>query len=228
MKLTSVLLFFSFALTCCSQPSTVETISPQEFANRLKATPDPQLLDVRTPQEYSGEHLENSDNVNWNDADFATKASTYDKSKPIFVYCKVGGRSGQAAEKLHEMGFTKVYNMDGGILKWNSANLGKTDDKRVGMTKSEFDKLIASDKKVLVNFSAEWCAPCKKMKPFLLAMQDQMKDEVKIIRLDADANKTLMSEMGIDELPALLLYENQEMKWQHNGFISEEDLKKQL
>ena len=59
-------------------------------------------------------------------------------------------------------------------------------------------------------------------------MQKDLADKVVIIRLDADENKTLTKEMKIDALPTLLLYENKEIKWQHSGFISEEDLKKQL
>jgi len=55
-----------------------------------------------------------------------------------------------------------------------------------------------------------------------------MADEVVIIRLDADQNKTLISEMKISELPTLLIYENKQLKWKQSGFVSEEDLKKQL
>ena len=66
------------------------------------------------------------------------------------------------------------------------------------------------------------------MTPYLLQMQKNLADRVTIIRLNADENKTLISEMKIDELPTLLLYENKELKWKHSGYISEEDLKKQL
>ena len=96
------------------------------------------------------------------------------------------------------------------------------------MTSQEYAELLNSDKKVLIDFYAEWCAPCKKMTPYLLKMQKDMADKVVIIRLDADKNKTLLQEMKIDELPTLLLYENKEIKWKNSGFISEEDLKKQL
>jgi thiol-disulfide isomerase/thioredoxin len=81
---------------------------------------------------------------------------------------------------------------------------------------------------VLIDFYAKWCEPCKKMAPYLLQMQKDLADKVVIIRLDADENKTLMKEMKIDELPSLFLYENKEIKWKHSGYISEEDLKKQL
>jgi hypothetical protein len=59
-------------------------------------------------------------------------------------------------------------------------------------------------------------------------MQKELGDKVTIIRLNADENKTLISELKIDALPALLLYENKALKWKHSGFTSEEDLKKQL
>jgi thiol-disulfide isomerase/thioredoxin len=66
------------------------------------------------------------------------------------------------------------------------------------------------------------------MAPYLDQMQKDLADKVVIIRLDADENKTLIKEMKIDELPTLILYENKEIKWKNSGYISEEDLKKQL
>ena len=96
------------------------------------------------------------------------------------------------------------------------------------MCSQEYAELLNTDKKVLIDFNAKWCAPCKKMAPYLDKMQKEMADKVVIIRLDADENKTLISEMKIEELPTLLLYENKEVKWKHSGYISEEDLKKQL
>jgi thioredoxin len=106
--------------------------------------------------------------------------------------------------------------------------MSKPDDKIIGMCSQEYAELLNTDKKVLIDFYAEWCAPCKIMTPYLLQMQKDLADKVVIIRLNADENKTLMKEMKIDELPTLLLYENKEIKWKHSGFISEEDLKKQL
>jgi thioredoxin len=87
---------------------------------------------------------------------------------------------------------------------------------------------LISDKKVLIDFYAEWCAPCKKMTPYLLKMEKELADQLIIIRLDADKNKSLLSEMKISELPTLLLYQDKQKKWQHSGYISETDLKKQL
>lgn len=224
------LLFISFLFTNCNGQTTknYESIAPADFAAKIKTTPNPQIFDVRTPEEYAGQHLDQAININWNGTDFTEKVNQYDKTKPVFVYCMSGGRSKQAANKLQELGFKVIYEMQGGIMKWNAAGLAKPSAKNVGMSLEEYHDLLKKDKTVLVNFYAEWCAPCKKMAPYIKKMQTNLADKITIIRLNADENKTLVSELKIDELPTLLLYENKEIKWKYAGFISEEDLTKQL
>lgn len=229
IRLVSLLLISFMIFSCNGQTSkNVEVITPEAFAKKINETKNAQILDVRTPEEFASEHIDNAVNVNWLGDDFVAKAGNFDKSKPVFVYCKSGARSAKASEKLQELGFKTIYNLEGGMLKWNAAGLAKPIGKIIGMTSQEFSELINSDKKVLIDFHAKWCAPCIKMTPYLLKMQKELADKVVIIRLDADQNKTLISEMKISELPTLLLYENKEVKWKHSGFVSEEDLKKQL
>ena len=225
-----LLLITSFAVLSCNGQTSknVKTIEPTAFAQKIAATPNAQILDVRTPEEYVSGHIDNAANVNWNGTDFVAKAAALDKTKPVFVYCKSGGRSKQAAAKLEELGFTTIYELQGGMLKWDAAGLSKPSDKIIGKCSQEYSELLNTDKKVLISFYAEWCAPCKKMAPYILQMQKELADKVTIVRLNADENKTLISEMKISELPTLLLYENREVKWKHSGFISEEDLKKQI
>ena len=227
------LIFFvaiSFAiLSCNGQPSkNVENIAPKVFSEKITATPNAQIIDVRTPQEFAGGHLDNAINIDWLGDNFEASTQKLDKTKPVFVYCKTNNRSVQAAEKLGELGFKTIYNMQGGLLKWDAEGFSKPTDRIVGVCSQEYAELLNTDKKVLIDFYAEWCAPCKKMTPYLLKMQKDLADKVVIIRLNADENPTLIKEMKILELPTLLLYENKEIKWKHSGFISEEDLKKQL
>ena len=226
-------LFFiilSFVILSCNGQTSKnsQTIDAKAFAEKIAVTPNPQILDVRTPEEFAAAHIDDAKNVNWLGDSFVAGSEKLDKTKPVFVYCKSGGRSQNAVSKLEELGFTTIYQLQGGILKWDAAGLSNPNDKIIGLSVSEYNKLLISDKKVLIDFYAEWCAPCKKMKPYLLQMEKDLADKVVIIRLDADKNKTLMTEMKISELPTLLLYENKELKWKHSGFIGEADLKKQL
>lgn len=224
-----ILAVFSFTLFSCQgqEASKVEKLDAKTFSERINA-PDIQLLDVRTPGEFQDQHIDKATNINWNGANFEKEVAVLDKSKPVYVYCKSGGRSGQAANKLAEMGYTKIYELDGGMMKWNAAGLAKPNTEASGMTMADFDKLLISDKKVLIDFYAEWCAPCKKMAPYLDKMSKEMADKLVIIRIDADKNKTLVDQLKVDGLPTLLLYENKELKWKNIGFISEEDLTKKL
>jgi thioredoxin len=231
MKFHSIFLaILSFVILSCSGQNSkeIKTIDSKAFAEKIAANTNPQILDVRTPEEFSSDHIDHAKNINWLGNTFVSDVEKLDKSQPVFVYCKSGGRSQKAAEKLNELGFKTIYQLDGGILKWDAAGLSKPSDNVIGLSVSEYNNLLRSDKKVLINFYAEWCAPCKKMTPYVLQMQKDLKDKVVIIRLDADKNKTLISDMKISELPTLLLYENATVKWKYSGFISENDLKKQL
>jgi thioredoxin len=228
---TSILLtFLSFVIVSCNGQSVknIKIIDPVSFKKEISTTPNAQILDVRTAEEFTVEHLQNAENVNWQSPDFSTNTTKYDKSKPIFLYCKSGRRSHQAAEKLAELGFTNIIEMEGGIINWAAEGLSKPTEKRIGITQKEFQNLLESDKKVLIDFYAEWCAPCIKMTPYLLKIEKEMAGKVVIIRLDADKNKSLLTEMKISELPTLLLYENKQLKWQHSGYINETDLRKQF
>ncbi len=227
-------LFFLFItsllfISCQGQPAkTVQTVDVKTYAEKLKTTENPQLLDVRTPEEFSGEHINNAINVNWNADDFVTKANQYDKSKPIFVYCKVGGRSAQAAIKLAELGFKEVYNLDGGIMKWNALGNTQKTEQIIGICDQEYNELISSNKRVMVDFNAKWCAPCIKMKPYILKFQTELKDQIKIVQLDADENKTIINQLKLDGLPVIIVYENGKEVWRNIGYISEEELRKHL
>ena len=223
-------IYLSIILSSCQAQTSknIQLLEAPAFAEKIKNTPNAQILDVRTPQEFAGDHIENAKNINWLNADFATNAATLNNTKPVFVYCKAGSRSNKAAAKLEEMGFTNIYDLQGGILKWEATGLSKPSDKLVGINRQQFEALLNSDKKVLINFFAPWCAPCKKMEPYISKMQKENSDKVVIVRLNADDNKTIMKELKVEELPTLLLYENKNLKWKSSGFVSEEDLKKQI
>jgi len=88
---------------------------------KLVNSKDGQILDVRTPEEWAKGTIMGAIKMNIFDSDFNTQLNQLDKSQPVYVYCKSGGRSGKAAKIMKELGFTTVYNLNGGIGAWNSA-----------------------------------------------------------------------------------------------------------
>jgi phage shock protein E len=95
----------------------IEVLSPEVFENHLQEE-NVQLIDVRTPKEFESGHLKGAKNHHIYDKDFREQVSYLDKEKPVYVYCKAGGRSHEAAEELKTMGFKKVYDLQGGISEW--------------------------------------------------------------------------------------------------------------
>lgn len=98
-------------------------LSATEFDAKLKSESNPQLIDVRTPQEFEQGHLMHASNINWKDSNFGTQISSLDKTKPVYVYCLSGNRSSSAAAKMRSDGFTEVYELSGGITAWRNAKL---------------------------------------------------------------------------------------------------------
>lgn len=89
-----------------------------EFEKQI-ATETAQVLDVRTPDEYKTGVIKNAVLADWNNGEqFVSKAGTLDKTRPVYLYCRSGGRSSKAAEWLTSNGFKEVYNLEGGILAW--------------------------------------------------------------------------------------------------------------
>lgn len=119
-----VLAIMALVLNACQESvaSQVETITVEQMSDALNAE-EIQLLDVRTTEEYFEGHLENATNICVTDDDFKEKVANLDRDKPIYVYCKKGGRSARAAKILKEMGFKKIYDMSGGMDSWKEAGL---------------------------------------------------------------------------------------------------------
>lgn len=112
----------------CSQGQNKNVLAPQAFADKLKATTETTLIDVRTPDEFAEGHIAGAKNYDWNGEHFEHQVMGLDKSKPVLVYCLKGGRSASAASRLRSMGFKEVYELEGGTTNWTAAKLPLTKD----------------------------------------------------------------------------------------------------
>jgi len=117
MKQFIALIGLFFLTLGCAQ-STSKPIT--EFSqNDVK---DGILVDVRTPEEFNAGHLVDAVNIDWFDENFSEWFEELPKDKTIYLYCKKGGRSAKAQEKLRSLGFKNVVNLEGGYDAWKEVN----------------------------------------------------------------------------------------------------------
>ncbi|TCZ74850.1 thioredoxin [Flaviaesturariibacter aridisoli] len=225
-RLLAVLAFF-LALTASAQRDSL-LLNPNDFAKKVFETPAALLLDVRTPEEFGKGHLKDARNINWNGGAFEQGVASISKNTPLFVYCLGGGRSAAATARLRSLGYTQVYELDGGIMNWRKAGLLEEGAVPRGMTTDQYNALLQSDKLVLVDFYAEWCGPCKVMAPYLEEIRNDQAAKVEVIRIDVDQNPELAKALEIRALPTLVLYKKGKVKWWNVGYVPKKTVLKQI
>lgn len=106
----------------CNPSSNITSVPAAVFQKDIQSY-EPQLVDVRTPEEYGESHIKDAVNIDVQSDDFQDKATKLlVKNKPVYVYCRSGKRSLHAAEILAKEGY-KVVNLNGGIIEWTDSKL---------------------------------------------------------------------------------------------------------
>jgi len=94
------------------------------------------------------------------------------------------------------------------------------------MAHASFSKLVKGETPTLVDFYADWCGPCKMMKPILEELKKQVGDQARIIKIDVDKNPTLANIFQVKGVPTLALFKDGELKWKQSGVVQVEYLKR--
>ena len=94
----------------------------QIIQNNLN-NPDFIIVDVRTPEEYSEGHINNSININYTSDKFGDQVKSLNRNKEYIIYCRSGRRSAEALKVFKDLGFKKIYNIKEGIVSWTSSGL---------------------------------------------------------------------------------------------------------
>ena len=222
-----------FLFSCGNTNSQIiEDVNVENF-NQLIEKGDGIIIDVRTSQEFNSGHIIDATNIDFHSDDFSDKLENVRKDVPIYVYCRSGGRSSSAANKMEKLGFTKVYNMIGGIGSWQSEGYktikskeGKI-SKQPKFTETQLNEILSNHKTVLIDFSTQWCVPCKKMKPIIEDIQRE-NPNVKVLFIDADVNKELVKKYQVKGVPVFIVFKNGEEYFRKVGICNKEELTNQL
>ena len=106
------------------QPQVVKDITPEEAYKMLMISAYRiYIIDVRTPEEYAGGHIEGAVNIEYYSAGFKGEINGLLRDGTYLVYCRTGARSTQASNIMKELGFQNIYNMTGGITDWTARGL---------------------------------------------------------------------------------------------------------
>lgn len=98
----------------------VFVINSEDFSKRISAVGDIQLIDVRTPEEVAEGTIAGAVNFDFRADGFEEKLKVLDKSKAVYVFCRSGGRSANAASIMKDLGFSEIYDLEGGITAWKA------------------------------------------------------------------------------------------------------------
>lgn len=227
-------IFFAITLFVSTTSFAQTKISSEKALEDLNKNKSIQLLDVRTTKEFGTKHLKDAINIDWKDqATFEPTVANLDKSKPLYIYCLGGGRSAEAAKKLSSMGF-EVYDIEGGIMKWEANNLPVVQHEHdestpsKGMSLQEYTQLSQDNEILLIDFYAPWCAPCQELMPRIDKISKKYTNKVKVVKIDVDQNPQLVKSLGINSIPTLYIYKNGKKTWSTTKLESQKTIEKQL
>jgi rhodanese-related sulfurtransferase len=219
MKKTIIITAISIlSLSAFAQKQNPDVISVDVFAAKINSQPAPQIIDVRTPQEFSINHIEGATYINLKDDNHLDGLKSFNKTKPVFIYAIQNSRPDQLAQELHANGYTEVYELKGGIASWIGSGNKYYTSVKDNISLTDYKKTLADNKIVLVEIGTKYCGLCAKAKVIVDSLQEDHNSSYKVVQLELYNNPQLVSELGeVPSVPTILLYKDGQVIWKRSG-----------
>lgn len=117
-----LIVLITISLQSCfkEKAGVIHLVTPEEAAVLIESD-QVKIIDVRAELAFDKKHLKNAVNIEVENDDLNSVLDQMKKDEPLLVYCNKGGQSERCAQILKEKGFTLIYDMDGGIAKWEES-----------------------------------------------------------------------------------------------------------
>ncbi|WP_281633292.1 thioredoxin domain-containing protein [Flavobacterium luteolum] len=226
LKTSITAIAFLWAVAAFSQNEIHSSLSLDSFYSKIKSQKNPQIVDARTPEEFALNHIEGAVNFNLQSENYAQSVAKLDKSKPVFIYSIGAGRSVALEKELLKNGFSEAYSLEGGIANWIGNGKPFYSNLKSKLSLTEFNKIIAANKTVLVDIGSKYCSPCKKVKPILESIRSEYGTNLKIVEIELEDSPQVIADLKtVKVFPTLILYENGKIIFKKEGI---NDLKSEV
>jgi len=226
LKTSITAIAFLWAVAAFSQNEIHSSLSLDSFYSKIKSQKNPQIVDARTSEEFALNHIEGAVNFNLQSENYTQSVAKLDKSKPVFIYSIGAGRSVALEKELLKKGFSEAYSLEGGIANWIGNGKPFYSNLKSKLSLTEFNKIIAANKTVLVDIGSKYCAPCKKVKPILETIRSEYGTNLKIVEIELEDSPQVIADLKtVKVFPTLILYENGKIIFKKEGI---NDLKSEV
>lgn len=229
-QLSVLFLILTCMNTYSQEAATIQNIDAITFKKMTEEKPGI-ILDTRTTAEFSRGHISGAQLINLQDPNIGNTLLALPKDKVLYLYCLSGSRSAHVARFLSQNGYTQIYNLQRGLMDWNAQRFAlampetfQTEQLVDAVSAYEYNFLIKNETLVFIDFYAPWCAPCRQMMPMIDELKKEYEGKIKIVKINADASRELMQELGVRGVPLLQFFKNGEQVFSKYGMVQKAEL----
>jgi sterol desaturase/sphingolipid hydroxylase (fatty acid hydroxylase superfamily)/rhodanese-related sulfurtransferase len=188
------------------------------FAAKIGRQTDPQIVDVRTPEEFDANHLNGAVSIDLREPAYLQGLDKFDRKKPVFIYAIQNKRSGILAQELRNNGFEEVYELRSGIASWIGAGYPYYSAVQGVVTLADYHKRISGKGPVLVSIGTRYCGLCRQVKGMVDSLQSEHDPSYQIVDIELYNNPQLVAALKeVQAVPTVLLYKDGKIVWKRTG-----------